>query len=78
MLFPADTPDYLSVLGTNYDVYVIENERKHQSGLSTLGVVSAPISTIIAVTNGATSAFEAILAPLIQSAPTETLDAQVS
>ena len=76
-LFPADIPNYLSVSGTNYDVYIIENYNKHESGLETLGRVASPITTIIAVTNGSASTFESILAPLIQSAPTETLGAQV-
>ncbi len=77
MGFPVDIPNYLSVSGTNYVVYVIENSNTHESGLETVGRVAAPITTIVAVTTGSTSAFEAIVAPLIQSAPTETLGAQV-
>jgi hypothetical protein len=77
MGFPVDIPNYLSVSGTNYDVYVIENSNTHQTGLETLGAVKAPITTIIAVTAGAGTAIEAILTPLIQSAPTESLGAQI-
>lgn len=77
ILFPQDIPNYLSVSGTNYDVYIIESQNKHESGLETLGRVISPITTVIAVTTTAATAFEAILAPLIQSAPTETLGAQV-
>lgn len=77
MGFPVDIPNYLSVSGTNYDIYIIESNQSHESGLETVGRVYAPVTTIVAVTNGSTSGFEAILAPLIQSAPTETLGAQV-
>lgn len=76
-LFPADTFNFLSVSGTNYDVYVIESYQSHESGQSTVGRVYAPVTTIVAVTNGATTQFEAMVSPLIQSAPTETLAAQV-
>lgn len=75
--FPIDIPNYLSVSGTSYDVYIIESQNKHQSGQVTVGRVETPITTIVAVTTTAAAAFEAILAPLIQSAPTETLGAQI-
>jgi len=77
ILFPQDIPNYLSVSGTNYDVYVIENYNKHESGQETVGRVASPVTTVIAVTTGSAATFESILAPLIQSAPTETLGAQV-
>lgn len=77
MGFPIDIPNYLSVSGTNYDVYIIESIQSHESGLETVGRVFAPVTTIVAVTNGATTQWEALIAPLIQSAPTETLGAQV-
>lgn len=77
MGFPVDIPNYLSVSGTNYDVYVIENYNSHESGQETVGRVYAPVTTIVAVTTGSATAFEAILAPLIQSAPNETLGVQV-
>lgn len=73
MLFPVETGDFTSVAGTNYDVYVIEQTNRHESGLYTIGQVKAPISLIIAVTAGQGTALEAILTPLIGSAPNEAL-----
>lgn len=75
-LFPVETGNYLSVSGTNYDVYVIENSNRHATGLETLGDQRSPVSTIIAVTTGQGTALEAILTPLIASSPAETLGNQ--
>lgn len=75
--FPVDLGNYLSVSGTNYDVYVIESLASAESGLVTVGRIQSPVTTIIAVTTAATTQFDAVLSPLIQSAPTETLGAQV-
>src|SRR5882757_4853508 len=72
-LFPVETGDFLTVAGTNYDVYVIEQQNRHDSNVYTIGQVKAPISLIIAVTAGAGTALEAILSPLIASAPNEAL-----
>jgi len=74
--FPVETGNYLSVSGTNYDVYVIENSNRHATGLETLGDTRSPVSTIIAVTAGAGAGIEAILTPLIGSSPAETLGQQ--
>lgn len=76
-LFPVDTANYLSVPGTNYDVYVIESANTHETGSVTVGRVKAPITTIVAVATGQTAAFEAIIAPLIQSGGSETLGAEI-
>ena len=75
-LFPVETGDFLSVAGTNYDVYVIEQQNRHESGVYTIGQVKAPISLIIAVTAGQGTALEAILNPLIASAPNEALSVE--
>lgn len=77
MGFPVDIPNYLSVSGTNYDVYIIESNQSHESGLETVGRVYAPVTTIVAITNGATTQWDALMSPLIQSAPTENLGAQI-
>lgn len=77
MLFPIESGNFLSVPGTNYDVYVIENSNRHATGLETLGDARTPVSTIIAVTAGQGTALEAILTPLIASSPAETLGAQI-
>jgi len=77
LLFPVETGNYLSVPGTDYDVYIIESLQSHESGLETVGRVAAPVTTIVAVTTGATTQWDALIAPLIQSAPTETLGAQI-
>lgn len=75
-MFPVETGNYLSVSGTNYDVYVIENSNRHATGLETLGDQRSPVTTIIACTAGQGTALEAILTPLIASSPAETLGAQ--
>lgn len=72
-LFPIETGQYLSVLGTTYDTYIIEASRTFDSNSATFGKVSAPVSLIIACTSGAGSTLESILSPLIASAPNEAL-----
>lgn len=74
--FPVETGNYLSVSGTNYDVYVIENSNRHSTNVETLGDTHSPVTTIIAVTAGQGTAIEAILTPLIGSSPAETLGQQ--
>lgn len=71
--FPIEAGQYLSVAGTNYDTYVIEAERTYNSNSATFGLVKSPVSLILAVTAGQGTALEAILTPLIQSAPAEAL-----
>lgn len=75
-MFPVETGNYLSVSGTTYDVYVIENSNRHATGLETLGDTRSPVTTIIACTSGQGTALEAILTPLIASSPAETLGQQ--
>ncbi len=74
--FPVETGNYLSVSGTNYDVYVIENSNRHATNVVTQGDFHSPVTTIIAVTAGQGTAIEAILTPLIGSSPAETLGQQ--
>lgn len=60
-LFPVGDPLYNSVVGTNYDVFVLENDDEHDTNAVSVGKFKAPISTIIAVTAGASDGIEAIL-----------------
>jgi hypothetical protein len=71
--FPVEAGQYLSVAGTNYDVYIIEADRVYSSNSYTFGDVKSPVSLIIACTAGAGTALEALLTPLIASAPNEAL-----
>lgn len=71
--FPVESGQYLSVLGTTYDVLVIQAERTYESNSATFGLVQSPVTLIIAVTAGQSTALEAILTPLIGSAPNEAL-----
>jgi hypothetical protein len=71
--FPVEAGLYLSVAGTNYDTYIIEAERTYNSNSATFGQVKSPVTLILAVTAGQGTALEAILTPLIGSAPAEGL-----
>lgn len=71
--FPIEAGLYLSVAGTNYDMYIIEADRVYSSNDYTFGDVKSPISLIIACTAGAGAPVEALLTPLIASAPNEAL-----
>lgn len=63
--FPVRQPVYLSAIGTNYDVYVLESDNSHDSNVVVEGLKQSPISTIIAATAGAgTLTIEAIIARL--------------
>lgn len=71
--FPAPSGQYLSVAGTNYDTYVIEEDHIHDTNSVVEGEKAAPRTTYIAITAGAGTAFEAILTPYILSEPAEAL-----
>lgn len=71
--FPVEQGLFLSVPGTNYDLYVIEEDHVHDTNVVVEGEKAAPRTTIIAITAGAGTAFEAILTPYIASAPNEAL-----
>lgn len=71
--FPIEQGQYLSVAGTNYDVYVIEEDHLHDTNVVVEGEKAAPRTTIVAITAGAGTAFEAILTPYIASEPAEGL-----
>ena len=71
--FPVEQGQFLSVAGTNYDVYVLEEDHIHDTNVVVEGEKAAPRTTIIAITAGAGTAFEAILTPYIASEPAEGL-----
>lgn len=68
--FPVQIPDYLGSLSGTYDTYVLESENVYPSNSETFGLVSSPISTIIAVTAGAgTATIEPILENIVNPIP---------
>lgn len=71
--FPVEQGQFLSVIGTNYDLYTLEEDHVHDTNVVVEGEKAAPRTTIIAITAGAGTAFEAILTPYIQSEPAEAL-----
>lgn len=71
--FPVEQGEFLSVAGTNYDLYTLEEDHLHDTNAVTSGEVTAPRTTIIAITAGAGTAFEAVLTPYIASEPAEAL-----
>lgn len=71
--FPVEAGQYLSVVGTTYDIYIIEADRVYSSNSYTYGDVKSPVSLVLACTSGAGAPVEALLTPLIASAPNEAL-----
>lgn len=71
--FPVEAGRYLSVAGTNYDVYNIDFNRVYDSNSATFGQVKSPVSFVLACTAGAGTTLESILTPYIISAPNEAL-----
>lgn len=54
-LFPMPAGDYLSTVGVNYDLFVLEHDNDHDTNAVNVGKFKAPISTLIAVTAGAST-----------------------
>lgn len=71
--FPIETGQFLSVAGTNYDVYILEEDHIHDTNSVVEGEKAAARTTIIAITAGQGTAFEAVLTPYIASEPAEGL-----
>lgn len=75
--FPAPTPVYLSTIGVNYDVAVLEFDNTHDTNVVVEGEKRAPISLIVAVTADAgDSTILPILANL--ASPETTLSNRVT
>lgn len=74
--FPIPTGNFLSVAGTNYDMYVLEEDHVHDTNVVVEGEKAAARTTIIAITAGQGTAFEAILTPYVLSEPAEDLTVQ--
>lgn len=72
-MFPIPTPQYLAVVGTNYDVAVLEYDNRHDTNVVVEGEKRAPITQIIAVTTGASAGLFAILARLASSGDVEAV-----
>ena len=69
--FPVEAGQYLSTLGVNYDVYVIEYANNYSTNSYTAGSSDSPITIVILCTAGAGTALEAILTPYFASTPVE-------
>lgn len=59
--FPVGDPGYKSVLGTNYDIFVIGSDDRHDTNVVSQGEWEAPITTYIAVTAGASAGIKGVL-----------------
>jgi len=59
--WPVEQGLYTSVFGTNYDVIVLEYDRKYDSNSATFGTVESPVSLILPVTAGASAALFALI-----------------
>lgn len=60
-LFPAPNPTYLSALGTNYDLAILEVDNRHDTNVVVEGEKRAPITLVIAAATGASAGITAIL-----------------
>ena len=59
--WPVEQGLYTSVSGVNYDVIVVEADRKYDSNSATFGTVESPVSLIVPVTAGASVALFALI-----------------